>query len=68
MSPRALQRWVVSSVVVVSCVFCDAGAGDVADLTVRAISPGDTTYYVDAAGGDNDNPGSAPEKGSATAS
>jgi len=62
MSVKVLQRWIVVSVFVVSCVYCDAGADDAADLTVRAISAGDTTYYVDAEGGDNDNPGNAPEK------
>ena len=60
MSVRALQRWIVLGVLVFSCVFCCADAA--VELTVRTISPGNTAYYVDAAGGDNDNPGTVPEK------
>ncbi|HCO92630.1 MAG TPA: hypothetical protein DIU00_01545 [Phycisphaerales bacterium] len=62
MSGKVLQRWIVSSVFVVSCVFCDADADDAAHLTPRAIPPGDTTYYVDSTCGNNDNLGTVPQK------
>jgi len=55
-----MKRRIVSGVLVFSSVFCYADA--VAELTVRAISPSGTTYYVDAVGGDNDNAGTAAEK------
>ena len=62
MSVRVLKRLIVLSVVVVSCVFCNAEVDAVADMTAGAISPPGTTYYVDAVDGDNDNPGTVPQK------
>ncbi|MHC4104670.1 MAG: hypothetical protein ACYSR9_07010 [Planctomycetota bacterium] len=53
MKIKGLQKLIVLGVLVFSCVFCHADAA--ADLTVRAISPSGTTYYVDAAGDMKDN-------------
>jgi hypothetical protein len=62
MSVRVLKRLVVLGVVVVSCVFCHAQVDAAGDMTAGAISPSGTTYYVDAAGGDDDNSGISAQK------
>ncbi len=62
MSVNVLQCWIVLGVVAVGRAFCNTGADDAVDLTVRAMPPKCTSYYVDCETGDNDNPGNTSEE------